>query len=128
MIIIIGDAPPNTVEDVQLKRDKVVKDYKFPKYWEQTKDYKKPTHWDPEIDAIQAAEVPVHTFYVLNEKVLPQNQEKTKKYLEGEFKKMSVNGGKCAFLDIHDEAKGQEQLKEFFKYLIVYRATEINLG
>lgn len=71
MIIIIGDAPPNTVEDVQLKREKVVKDYKIPKYWEQTKEYKKPTHWETEIDAIKAAEVPVHTFYVLNEKVLP---------------------------------------------------------
>lgn len=72
--------------------------------------------------------MPVHTFYLLNEKVKEENQENTKKKLEGEFKKLSVNGGKCAFLEIHNEAKGQEQLKEFFKYLIVYRATEINLG
>ncbi len=77
---------------------------------------------------IQASEVPVHSFYLLNEKILPENREKSKQKLEAEFKKLSVNGGQCAFLDIHDEVKGQDQLKEFFKYLIVYRATEINLG
>ena len=70
----------------------------------------------------------MHTFYLLNDKVQPEKHQATKKRLESEFKKLSVNEGKCAFLDIHDEAKGQEQLKEFFKYLIVYRATEINLG
>ena len=31
-------------------------------------------------------------------------------------------------MDIEDEKKGQEQLKDFFKFLIVYRATEINQG
>ena len=59
---------------------------------------------------------------------MPQNRESSKQKLEAEFKKLSVNGGQCAFLDIHDEVKGQDQLKDFFKYLIVYRATEINLG
>ncbi len=77
---------------------------------------------------IEASGVPVHSFYLLNEKTKPENREKTKQYLESEFKKLSVNKGQCAFLDIHDEVKGQDQLKEFFKYLIVYRATEINLG
>jgi hypothetical protein len=48
--------------------------------------------------------------------------------LETEFKKLSVNGGSCSFLDIHDEKKGQEQLKNLFLYYILYRATEINLG
>ena len=127
MVIIIGDAIPNTVDDVKAKREKAAAALKNPKYWETTKDYKKPTHWKTEIEAIKAAEVPVHTFYVLNEKIQPQNWEESKQYLKNEFQKLSVNDGKCAFLDIHDEAKGQEQLKEFFKYLIVYRATEINL-
>ena len=48
--------------------------------------------------------------------------------METEFKKLSVNGGECSFLDIHDEKKGQEQLKNLFLYYILYRATEINLG
>jgi len=37
-------------------------------------------------------------------------------------------GGKCAYLNITDEVTGQEQLKDFFKKLIVFRATEINFG
>ena len=45
-----------------------------------------------------------------------------------DFEKLAINGGKSAFLDIKDEKKGQQQLKEFFKYLMIYRATEINLG
>ena len=55
-------------------------------------------------------------------------REKEKVNLKGAFSKLTVNDGKCAFLDIHDEAAGQKQLKDFFKYLIVYRATEINKG
>jgi len=39
---------------------------------------------------------------------LPQNRESSKQKLEAEFKKLSVNGGQCAFLDIHDEVKGQD--------------------
>jgi len=71
MVIIIGDAIPNTEDDVKIKREKAAAALKNPKYWETTKDYKKPTHWKPEIEAIKAAEVPVHTFYVLNEKIQP---------------------------------------------------------
>jgi hypothetical protein len=38
-----------------------------------------------------------------------------------------VNKGKSAFLDV-TKPTGEKQLKDFFKFLIVYRATEINLG
>jgi hypothetical protein len=48
--------------------------------------------------------------------------------LETEFKKLCVNGGKCHFLDIHDENNGQENLKNLFEYYITYRATLINRG
>jgi hypothetical protein len=77
---------------------------------------------------IKEAEVPVHSFYVLNDKITDENKEEAKEKLETEFKKLSVNGGECQFLDIHDEKKGQEQLKNLFLYYILYRATEINLG
>ncbi len=126
MIIVIGDAAPNTVEEVEYKRNYAAK--KLNNDWTLTKDYKKPTNWQTEIKAIEAAGVPVYGFYLLNEKVLKDNPEQHKKKLETEFKKLCVNDGKSAFLDIHDEAKGQDQLKEFFKYLIVYRVTEINKG
>jgi hypothetical protein len=33
-------------------------------------------------------------------------REKEKAFLKGVFSKLSVNDGKCAFLDIHDEAAG----------------------
>ena len=126
MIIVIGDAAPNTVEDVEKKRSHAAK--KLNQDWSKSKDYKKPTDWKTEINIIEAAGVPVYGFYLLNEKLLKDNPEEHKKTLETEFKKLCVSGGKSAFLDIHDEAKGQEQLKEFFKYLIVYRVTEINKG
>ncbi len=48
--------------------------------------------------------------------------------METEFKKLTVCKGECNFLDIHDEKKGQEQLKNLFLYYILYRATEINKG
>jgi len=61
MIIIIGDAIPNTVEDVKTKREGANKN---PNYWEETKEYKIATHWKTEIESIKAADVPVHSFYV----------------------------------------------------------------
>ncbi len=70
----------------------------------------------------------MHSFYVLNDKLEGSKKDLAKKTLESEFKKLSVNGGSCQFLDIHDEQKGQEQLKNLFLYYILYRATEINLG
>ena len=36
MIIIIGDAIPNTVEDVKYKRDRAAKSAKNPDYWDTT--------------------------------------------------------------------------------------------
>jgi hypothetical protein len=41
---------------------------------------------------------------------------------------LSGTDGKSAFLDIKDEKKGQQLLKDFFKKLIVFRATQINKG
>ena len=73
----------------------------------------------------------MHSFYVLNEKLFKNKEaeiQKEKANLKNEFSKLAVNDGKCAFLDIHDEAVGQKQLKDFFKYLIVYRVTEINIS
>jgi hypothetical protein len=97
MIIIIGDAIPNTVEEVQYKRNKANKN---PNYWEETKEYKKATHWNTEIESIKAAGVPVHSFYVVQNDSLKEG-----------FKQLSENGGKggkCAYLNITDRVTGQE--------------------
>lgn len=67
MIIIIGDAPPNTVEEVTKKR-KIAADFKNnPDFWDKTR-YKEETHWEKELVEIQKADVLVHAFYVLEEK------------------------------------------------------------
>jgi hypothetical protein len=44
----------------------------------------------------------------LNEKLnnVEAEREKEKAYLKTEFSKLTVNEGKCAFLDIHDEEAG----------------------
>ena len=70
----------------------------------------------------------MHSFYVLNDKLEGSKKDLAKKTLDTEFKKLCVIGGSCQFLDIHDEQKGQEQLKNLFKYFILYRAVEVNLG
>ena len=95
-------------------------------------NYKVSTNWEKELKLIKDTQVPVHSFYVLNEKSLKNKEaaeiQKEKANLKNEYSKLAVNDGKCAFLDIHDEAVGQKQLKDFFKYLIVYRVTEINIS
>jgi hypothetical protein len=53
--------------------------------------------------------------------------ESSKASLKKEFEKLAVNEGKCAFIDIHNNA-GQKKIQEFLTYLIVYRTTEINKG
>lgn len=69
MIIIIGDAPPNTLKDVQENREEAAAAENDPQYWEKTKDYKEPTHWEKELIPIKEAGIPVHSFYVLNDKI-----------------------------------------------------------
>jgi hypothetical protein len=41
---------------------------------------------------------------------------------------MTINGGKCARLNIHDEEKGAQELIDFFNYVILYRIGEMNGG
>ena len=70
MIIIIGDAAPNTPDDVKAKRKHTaVNLVKDKTYWQTTKDYKDATTWEEEITLIKDSEIPVHSFYVLNDKV-----------------------------------------------------------
>ena len=131
MIIVIGDAQPNTLKDVETKRKHVAEILrKDKKYWEKSQNYRTSTYWEHELKQIKEAKVPVHSFYVLNDKLYKDEaeMEKEKAHLKTEFQKLAVNEGKCAFLNIHDEEAGQKQLKDFFKYLIVYRATEINFN
>lgn len=65
MVIIIGDAPPNTSEEVELKRRGAIEMTGNPDYWSQTKNYKQPTYWEKELKKVKEAGVPVHSFYTV---------------------------------------------------------------
>ncbi len=59
MIIIIGNAAPNTLDDVKVKREQAAKNQGNLQYWATTK-YPEPTYWERELLQIREAEVPVH--------------------------------------------------------------------
>jgi hypothetical protein len=49
MVIVIGDAPPNTPDEVTKKREGAAKAKGDPNYWQST-IYKSPTNWEKEIN------------------------------------------------------------------------------
>ena len=61
-------------------------------------------------------------------KLAEVEKEKKKAALKTAFMKLAINEGKCAFIDIHNQAVGEQQLNDYLKYIIVQRALEINLG
>ena len=96
MIIVIGDAPPNTLEEVESKRHHVENVLKKEKrYWEKSLNYKVSTNWQKELKKIEDAGVPVHCFSVFNDKIkrVEAEMEKERAYLKAEFSKILVNGG-----------------------------------
>ncbi len=108
MIIIIGDAPPNTLQEVEAKRKEKVGWLIDRNYWEKS-DYKVQTYWEDELKKIEQAKVPVHSFYLLNKNLKGIEAESSKASLKKEFEKLAVNEGKCAFIDIHNHA-GQKKI------------------
>ena len=92
-VILIGDAPPNTEEDVKIKRME-----KGENYWKDTK-YSNPTFYRTEIKTLQEKCIPVHAFYVND-------------FAKGVFEEIaSSTKGQCAFLDIHS-ASGADMLTD----------------
>ncbi|CAF4248425.1 unnamed protein product [Rotaria sp. Silwood2] len=57
-VILIGDAPPNTQEDVQMKRNVFGQ-----KYWKKTK-FSEATYYEKELEKLVENSIPVHAFYV----------------------------------------------------------------
>jgi len=86
-IILIGDAPANSADEVTSKR----KSKHGEKYWKTTKFAKKTTYID-EVQKLKEKKIPVHSFYI-NESA------------KSNFTEISdLTGGKCAPLDIYSEA------------------------
>lgn len=59
-IILIGDAPPNTKNEVKRKREKLGENY-----WQKTK-FEKATYYEDELVQLMQNNIPVHAFYVNN--------------------------------------------------------------
>ncbi|CAL6043161.1 Helicase-related_protein [Hexamita inflata] len=90
-VILIGDMPPNTKEEVRLKRARLGEEY-----WSTTK-YAYPTNYEDQLEILKENNIPVHALYVDN----PAQQKF--QYIAYE------TGGKCEALDINSE-NGAENL------------------
>lgn len=91
-VILIGDMPPNTREEVRLNRGC------YDEYWRTTK-YAVPTYYEDELAKMVAKEVAVHCFYV------HPAAEQSFEHIAGQ------SGGQCSELDIHSSA-GAEMLTD----------------
>ena len=92
-VILIGDAPANTENEVSKKRNYC--------NWKNT-PYEQPTFWRKEIDRLKArpTPIPVHTFYIDN-------------HAESNFREIAKEtGGRCEALDIQSSS-GAELLTQF---------------
>ena len=93
-VIIIGDAPPNTREEVEGKRR-----HRGERYWKET-DLSQATYYEDELAKLISANIPVHSFYV------EQNAESS-------FREIAQRtNGKCAKLEINTD-QGAEMLTDF---------------
>ena len=81
-VILIGDAPPNSNDDVITKRS-----YRGQSYWESTK-FSAPTFYKDEMQQLIEKNIPIHAFYV-HEDAREAFQEIA-----------DASGGRCEALDI----------------------------
>jgi len=82
-IILIGDMPANSENDVKNNRQ-----YRGEEYWSKTK-FKDATHYKKELAKLKSKQIPIHAFYVCN--AAKSNFEEISK----------ETGGRCEFLDIN---------------------------
>ena len=87
-VILIGDMPANTQEEVKTRREK---------YFKNPKIYKNATFYKDELDILKNKNIPVHAFYILNNAKI--NFEEIAQF----------TNGTCQHLDI-ESSKGSDQL------------------
>ncbi|CAF1486229.1 unnamed protein product [Rotaria sordida] len=88
-VILIGDAPPNTKSEVEVKRNRFGK-----RYWSKTK-FAQPTYYEDELAKLTSNRIPVHAFYV------DTRAEKSFKDIA------SKTGGRSEMLDINSPSGSQ---------------------
>jgi len=108
-IIIIGDAPANTEQEVNSKRARLGE-----KYWKSTKFAKK-TFYSTELQQLKMNNVPVHAFYVA--KAARRNFEEI----------AGFTGGNSKFLDINSE-HGAAMLTDFVVQAVLHQVGQENGG
>ena len=102
-VILIGDAPANTKEEVVQKRRKLGE-----QYW-QTTEFSTPTFYKDELKKLKNKNIPVHTFY------LTEGASSSFKKIAEETK------GRCEPLDINSPM-GAELLTEFVTEEVLRKA------
>ena len=102
-VILIGDAPANTREEVFQKRQKLGEGY-----W-QTTEFRTPTFYKDELKKLKNKNIPVHTFY------LTQGASSSFKKIAEETK------GRCERLDINSPM-GAELLTKFVTEEVLRKA------
>ncbi|CAF1053678.1 unnamed protein product [Adineta ricciae] len=85
-VILIGDAPANSLADVSSKRSCFGENY-----WKKTK-FSKPTFYQDELKKLKDKDIPIHTFYLTN-------------YAKSNFEEIAQETkGRCESLDIRSSA------------------------
>lgn len=93
-VLVLGDAIPNTIKEVEMKRRIAGVD------WTKT-PYKTPTNSKSELQLLAAAGIPVFGFYVLPRVVLPHVADTVRKGFE-ELAQLGAPGGRAELLNVND--------------------------
>ena len=99
-IILIGDASPNSEDDVKKKRGTENK-------WANT-EYKNPTFYKTELAQLQSKGIKIYTFYVWKDDSLKKS-----------FEEIAKDPKNCRFLDVNNAAKGSEDLLDSLTKVIL---------
>ena len=111
-IILIGDAAPNTKEDVIRKRKKREKE------WNEDDFYKTQCYYQDQLDFFKEKKIAIHTFYLKLEKA-KQKEKETKKAFETIANK---TGGSCASLDMKNEEASSNTLTDIVCVRVLHAA------
>ena len=111
-IMIIGDAAPNTEENIRRNRENygcynIFNSNKGEDYWKDTQ-YHTPTYFKKELTELMAKNVKTYPFYVSD------NND-----LKNAFQELASNGITCKFLDVNNAANGAEDLVDTLAKVIL---------
>lgn len=110
---MIGDAPPNTKEEVRSKRQAV--EYN----WSET-PFAVETYWEDEVALLKQKDIPVHTFFVAQTVGIPSRAETVFRDIAARTAKAGTAPNICEFLDTSSNGGGAERLKNLISERVAY--------